>query len=484
MSASVKSNKLPIVVAVLAVVLLTGVGISQCTRSNTVTTTSPAAAVATPTVPSRPSDADGKDETLRTLAARLGAVESVAEQQKVQDAKVEALNQQIVEARENNSNTELLATLQQLQAQNSQLTDRLLALETKQATPSDAAINEDFGIPQGAVPNQLGALAGAAGISNPSAVGDNGGAPIVADTYIWQAPLDRAPMLVGEPGSASADGTIGTAPGEIQPIAPGVGASSNARNRGDDASAITPRFTLPANATLLNNQAMTALIGRLPVGGSLPDPYRFKVIASAEGLATNGFYLPTDIEAMVFSGTASGDWNLSCVRGEIDSVTFTYEDGSVQTYGGEIAQAEGTGQARARRALGYISDPSGVPCIKGERVTNAPKVLGARMAAAALEATARGYAEAQTTTSQTGLGGVVRTIDDAAKFGGYTGLAGGAADARSWLDSRMGQIFDAVYAPPGQRLAIHIESQINLDQRGDARKLVYDAPHTSTSQLD
>ena len=467
-----KVNRLPIVVAVLAVTLLLGVGITQCSKPKMVTTAeAPVPPVAMPAVPARPSDADGTEATLRTLSAKLGTVVEVQEAQKNQDAKLEALTQSIAAEKAANSTGELLSALQQLQAQNTALMERMLALESKAAIPSDAG--GDFGLPGGALPGGLngidlnGTPLGSAGTLASSTNGSG---------YQWVRPLDR-PLQVDANGVPIPE-VAQFSSGEITPVAPSAIADALVPT-------VNPRFTLPVNATLLDNTAMTAFIGRVPVNGTVQDPYRFKILASAEGLATNGFRLPPDIKGMVFSGTSQGDWNLSCVRGAIDSVTFTYEDGSLQTYGGEVAVADGTGQTTTqRRSLGYLSDATGVPCIKGERVSNAPKVLAARFAASAFEATARGFAEAATTSQATVSGSVVRTIDDAAQFGVANGLAGGASESRAWLESRLGQIFDAVYTAPGQKVAIHIEAQINLDQRSDARKLAYSTSRAKARTLD
>lgn len=59
---------------------------------------------------------------------------------------------------------------------------------------------------------------------------------------------------------------------------------------------------------------MTALLGRVPVNGTVTDPYPFKVLIGKDNLTANGIELP-DVEGAVVSGTASGDWTLSCVRG-------------------------------------------------------------------------------------------------------------------------------------------------------------------------
>ena len=51
---------------------------------------------------------------------------------------------------------------------------------------------------------------------------------------------------------------------------------------------------------------MTALIGRVPVDGTVNDPYPFKVLLGKDNLAANGIELP-EISGAVMSGTAQGD---------------------------------------------------------------------------------------------------------------------------------------------------------------------------------
>lgn len=91
-----------------------------------------------------------------------------------------------------------------------------------------------------------------------------------------------------------------------------------------------PVYTLPENATLMGSQAMTALLGRVPIEGKVTDPYPFKILIGKENLTANGIELP-DVEGAVVSGTATGDWVLSCVRGDIHSITFVFKDGSIRT---------------------------------------------------------------------------------------------------------------------------------------------------------
>ena len=76
----------------------------------------------------------------------------------------------------------------------------------------------------------------------------------------------------------------------------------------------TPVYTIPRNATLIGSTAMTALVGRVPVKGQVRDPMPFKVIAGKDNLAANGLTIP-GVQGMIWSGTAIGDWTLSCVTG-------------------------------------------------------------------------------------------------------------------------------------------------------------------------
>ena len=73
-------------------------------------------------------------------------------------------------------------------------------------------------------------------------------------------------------------------------------------------------YTVPSNSTLMGSIAMTALIGRVPIDGTVNDPYPFKVLIGPDNLTANGIDIP-DVAGAVVSGTASGDWTLSCVRG-------------------------------------------------------------------------------------------------------------------------------------------------------------------------
>ncbi len=53
-----------------------------------------------------------------------------------------------------------------------------------------------------------------------------------------------------------------------------------------------PVYTVPSNSTLMGSIAMTALIGRVPIDGTVNDPYPFKVLIGPDNLTANGIDIP------------------------------------------------------------------------------------------------------------------------------------------------------------------------------------------------
>ena len=221
-----------------------------------------------------------------------------------------------------------------------------------------------------------------------------------------------------------------------------------------------PYYTVPADSTLLGATAWTALLGRIPVNGQVPDPWRFKVLTGADNLAANGVSIP-NLVGMVWSGMAVGDLALRCVSGELYSVTYVFSDGTINTVRGQ-----------GREPLAWISDASGIPCIPGELKTNAPSFLASRMTMLALEAGAQAFADAETTRSVGPLGDSRSTVTgETGRYALGEALAGGSREARSWLDQRQQQSFDAIFVPPGTALTLHVEQEIAIDYHPDGRRV-------------
>ena len=242
----------------------------------------------------------------------------------------------------------------------------------------------------------------------------------------------------------------------------------------------TPVYTIPRNATLIGSTAMTALVGRVPVKGQVHDPMPFKVIAGKDNLAANGLTIP-GVQGMIWSGTAIGDWTLSCVSGQLESVTFVFEDGTIQTLSSDDNSLSGSSGSSASggrtsgksdRPLGWISDARGIPCITGERKSNAPAFLTQRIGVSAIEAAANAAAQSETTTLLSDTGTVSNTVT------GGTGkyilgktLSGSSQEIARWLQERQAQSFDAVFVPAGIELAIHVDHELPIDFHAKGRKL-------------
>ena len=88
---------------------------------------------------------------------------------------------------------------------------------------------------------------------------------------------------------------------------------ANAGARAAGVKNAKPVYTVPTNSTLMGSVAMTALIGRVPIDGTVNDPYPFKVLVGPDNLTANGIDIP-DVAGAVFSGTASGDSRACEVR--------------------------------------------------------------------------------------------------------------------------------------------------------------------------
>ncbi|QQX57592.1 TIGR03752 family integrating conjugative element protein [Pseudomonas chlororaphis] len=251
-------------------------------------------------------------------------------------------------------------------------------------------------------------------------------------------------------------------------------------------------YTLPQNSTLMGSVAMSALIGRIPIDGTVNDPYPFKVLIGPENLTANGIDLP-DVAGAVASGTASGDWTLSCVRGQIRSLTFVFNDGTVRTLPAPADEANGNqnssqnsgNQQTIQGGLGWISDAYGIPCISGERKSNASQYIGSQVLI-----TAAGAGAASLIKSDGNSSSFVTTPSGTVSSTGISGneamgkiIGQGVNDVSSWVNKLYGQAFAAVYVQPGAKVAVHLDQQLAIDYELKGRKVDYTSGtgHASTT---
>lgn len=265
-------------------------------------------------------------------------------------------------------------------------------------------------------------------------------------------------------------------------------ATDAANDKTDRGAASTTKavYTVPSNATLMGSVAMTALIGRVPIDGTVNDPYPFKVLIGADNLTANGIKIP-DVAGAIVSGTASGDWTLSCVRGQIRSITFVFHDGTIRT-----VPEDGGGRGRTDNStslqdgLGWISDPYGIPCVSGERRSNAQQYLGSQALI-----TAAGAGAAALIRSDNGSVAVVANSNGSLGTVGISAneamgriLAGGVRDMADWVNKLYGQAFAAVYVQPGARVSVHLEQALAIDYDAKGRRVNHLMGEAYASDLD
>jgi integrating conjugative element protein (TIGR03752 family) len=280
-----------------------------------------------------------------------------------------------------------------------------------------------------------------------------GQAPAAAGGLVWVEPLDQpaAKDAAGALRTAALAGDRGkdASTGGDQPVAPAAPPKPR------------PYYTINDQATLTNATAFTALIGRVPISGQVRDPMPIKVITGADNLATNGLEIP-EVAGAVWGGRAIGDWTLGCVRGDLDVVTFIFEDGTIVTH-----------RNAAGEPLAYLWDAFGNPCVAGERVTNAAQYLGSRVALTTAAAAADAAAASETTNVVSGAVGTTTSAvtGDRGRYVLGKSVSSGVEEVSRWLDARMQDSFDAIYVPPGGLVTVNVSRELPIDYDPTARRL-------------
>ena len=257
---------------------------------------------------------------------------------------------------------------------------------------------------------------------------------------------------------------------------------ANAGARAAGVKSAMPVYTVPTNSTLMGSVAMTALIGRVPIDGTVNDPYPFKVLVGPDNLTANGIYIP-DVAGAVFSGTASGDWTLSCVRGQVRSITFVFHDGTIRTI---PEDRDGNQQNNQQRdGLGWISDPYGIPCVSGERRSNAQQYLGSQALITAAGAGVASLIDSDSgQMSYVGADGSIGSVGISGNEAVGRILAGGVRDMADWVNKLYGQAFAAVYVQPGAKVAVHLEKPLAIDFDPEGRKVDHRAGESHALELE
>lgn len=294
---------------------------------------------------------------------------------------------------------------------------------------------------------------------------------------IWLEPMDAGFMKdkksVRSTGSSSSSAPSMLA--DIDASSPGLlnEITSKTMTKAGLESSVEPMFTLPNGSVITNSMSVTAMVGRIPINGQITDPWRFKISTGANIVMPNDHELQ-GLEKTIIQGDAVGDLNLRCVTGRIDTMTFIFNDGRIVTKKSKM-RAGGNQSARPDQYLGYISDQYANPCIPGSLITNAPQAITQMGLLGVAAGMADGIAEAETQTTVTAQGNVVKNVvGDQLKYAGYKGVSAGVNDVRGWFATRMGQYFDVIYVKAGQVVDVHITQEIQLDYDPMGRKVRYE----------
>jgi integrating conjugative element protein (TIGR03752 family) len=261
---------------------------------------------------------------------------------------------------------------------------------------------------------------------------------------------------------------------------------ANAGERAAGAKTAKAVYTVPTNSTLMGSVAMTALIGRVPIDGTVNDPYPFKVLVGTDNLTANGIDIP-DVAGAVLSGTASGDWTLSCVRGQVRSITFVFHDGTISTIPEDRDGNQQNNQQQNSQSggLGWISDPYGIPCVSGERRSNAQQYLGSQALITAAGAGMASLVKSDSgQMSYVGSNGSIGTVGITGQEAVGRILSGGVQEMSNWVNKLYGQAFAAVYVQPGAKVAVHLEKPLAIDFDPEGRKVDHRIGESHALELD
>ncbi|MCK2094567.1 TIGR03752 family integrating conjugative element protein [Thauera aromatica] len=308
----------------------------------------------------------------------------------------------------------------------------------------------------------------------PVGLGLEPGDGLAGDTLRWVEPEDRRDDGKQRSSGNAASFSFPTSFAPAQKTLETTASSAvDASRRAAGVPEATAVYTVPTNSTLMGSISMTALIGRVPVDGVVSDPYPFKILIGRDNLTANGIDIP-EVAGAVVSGTASGDWTLSCVRGQIRSVTFVFEDGTIRTIpkdderGGKRQQ----NSSNTQDGMGWISDPYGIPCVSGQRRSNAQQYLGTQALITAAGAGVASLIDAGNgQVSYVSGDGSIGTVGIGASEAMGRILAGGVQDMSAWVNKLYGQAFAAVYVKPGAKVAVHLEEPLTIDYDPKGRRV-------------
>ena len=279
-----------------------------------------------------------------------------------------------------------------------------------------------------------------------------------------------APLAAGTPAAASPDRALVW----VEPLRPddasGLPVAAPAAAPGA-AAAPGPRFVIPPS--VLSGRSLTALVGRVPRGGAVQDPWPFLAVSGRDNLSANNARLP-ELQGVLWRGVVHGDATLECASASIRSLVYVFPDGVFHA----AAAPDGEG-------FGYLADRAGNPCLAGALHSTAAEDLHRGLLAGMVAGAGGAFAQEQLATRATAAGETTRVEGDAFRY-----LLGqtvqGAAGSYAELLAQVSDAWEAVVVPAGQEVDLHITAAIPV-VHDPARRVRADrapAPAAASGGLD
>ncbi len=211
-------------------------------------------------------------------------------------------------------------------------------------------------------------------------------------------------------------------------------------------SAPAPRFVIPPS--VLSARSLTALVGRVPRGGAVQDPWPFLAVSGRDNLTANNVRLP-ELQGVLWRGVARGDATLECVSASVRSLVYVFPDGVFHA----ASAPDGEG-------FGYLADRAGNPCLAGALHSTAAEDLHRGLLAGMVAGAGGAFAQEQLATRATAAGDATRVEGDAFKFLLGQTVQGAAGSYAELLAQASSDHWEAVVAPAGLEVDLHVTAAI------------------------
>lgn len=254
------------------------------------------------------------------------------------------------------------------------------------------------------------------------------------------------------------------------------------KQKQDSKPQIEPFYTIPAGSDITDVTLLSSLIGEVPVDGKLMQPlFPFSaMVNTGDFISANGQSLPQEITGMKVMGYAIGVGSflddISCVRAYATSILFVFEDGHYVIKGTESMRS--SSELINNDSLGYLTNAYGNPCIKGQYITNAPKVLSTLTASSGFQGLGKALSNWQISYQTQGDVSTATPTGSMGRAALGQGINDGSQKLTDWVDKRLQGSFDMVYVPASinqnpTHLNLHLTKTIEIDKALQGRVLDY-----------